>query len=88
MYEVSIARQIDDPRLVTLDIVGNRFMHNMVRIIAGTLIAIARKRLPEAAILRGFSTRDRKVLGPTAPACGLYLEQVRFDLPEGVASWP
>jgi tRNA pseudouridine38-40 synthase len=88
IYEASVDRKIDDPRVVTLDIVGNRFMHNMVRIIAGTLIAIARKRLPETAIVRGFSTRDRKVLGPTAPACGLYLEEIRFDLPEGIESWP
>jgi tRNA pseudouridine38-40 synthase len=66
-----------------LDIVmtADSFVHNMVRIVAGTLIEIGRgRRAPDemAAIL---SSKQRAGAGFTAPAHGLYLEAVRYDPP-------
>jgi tRNA pseudouridine38-40 synthase len=53
----------------------------MVRIIAGTLVEVARgKRAPDdvGAIL---AARDRNAAGVTAPPHGLYLTQVRYAEP-------
>ena len=61
-----------------LTIEGNAFLYNMVRIIAGTLIAIGLGRLPVDAFARGIETGDRLALGPTAPASGLTLEKVWY----------
>jgi len=70
-----IAREGRELRLV---IEGDAFLYNMVRIIAGTLIAIGLKRLQPDAFARGIETGDRLALGPTAPACGLTLEKVWY----------
>jgi tRNA pseudouridine38-40 synthase len=68
---------------------GDRFMHNMVRILVGTLVDVARGRLPEETVLRAFEEGQRSVLGPTAPAHGLTLERVELALPPGAEEpWP
>jgi tRNA pseudouridine38-40 synthase len=78
-----------DPRLVAIIIEGNAFLYNMVRIAVGTLMDVARGKLEEGTVARGFHTRDRRTLGTTAPAHGLTLEHVDMDLPEEVsAPWP
>ena len=61
---------------------GDGFLYNMVRIIAGTLLEIGQgRRSPEEmeAILLGERREDA---GKTAPARGLYLEQVFYDKKE------
>lgn len=65
-----------DTRIVSIAVEGSGFMHNMVRIIVGTLVDVATGRLAEGAIARGLETRDRRVLGTTAPAQGLTLERI------------
>lgn len=57
---------------------GTAFLHNMVRIIVGTLVQIgAHNRYPED-MQRIIEARDRRAAGPTAPACGLTFERVRY----------
>jgi tRNA pseudouridine38-40 synthase len=72
-----------------LDIVveGNRFMYNMVRIIAGTLVDIGRGKLQPGACIRAFQSKDRRDLGMTAPAKGLMLEYVKLAT-SLEAPWP
>jgi tRNA pseudouridine38-40 synthase len=65
--------------VILLDIKADRFLHHMVRNIAGTLIEVGRGRYdPEqvGAILR---KKDRTAAGPTAPACGLVLVEAYYD---------
>jgi tRNA pseudouridine38-40 synthase len=76
-----------DARLLRVDVEGNAFLHNMVRILVGTLADVARGRLPEGAIARALASRDRNDAGITAPGDGLYLMQVLLD-DEGQAAWP
>lgn len=60
---------------------GDGFLRCMVRNLAGTLIWVGAGRLSceqFAAILAG---KDRKLAGPTAPACGLFLERVEYQQP-------
>ncbi|MDD4081642.1 MAG: tRNA pseudouridine(38-40) synthase TruA [Eubacteriales bacterium] len=75
IQKAEFTREGKELRLV---IEGDAFLYNMVRIIAGTLIAIGLGRLDEDAFQRGIDTGDRLALGPTAPACGLTLEKVWY----------
>lgn len=63
---------------VHVEVEGDSFLYNQVRIMVGTLVEIGRGHWPAgraAAILRA---RDRSLAGPTAPAHGLTLEWVRY----------
>jgi tRNA pseudouridine38-40 synthase len=64
---------------VTFQIMGDGFLYNMVRIIAGTLAEIGTGKLECDALRRGIESGDRLVLGTTAPACGLTLEHVFYE---------
>jgi len=79
----------DDPRMLRLVFEGNAFLYNMVRILVGTLVDVARGHAAEGAVLRALSSGDRRDAGMTAPAVGLTLEHIELDLPEGVGDpWP
>ena len=58
---------------------GDGFLYNMVRIIVGTLLDINEGRIPVSQIDEIIASRDRLRAGRTAPACGLYLNQVFYD---------
>ena len=60
---------------------GDGFLYNMVRTIAGTLLEVGRGRRRSADIPDLIAARDRRVAGPTAPACGLYLLRVLYREP-------
>jgi tRNA pseudouridine38-40 synthase len=73
---ISSASLEPDPsseHLLRLEVRGTGFMHNMVRIVVGTVVDVARRRLARGAIARGLDSRDRRTLGITAPPEGLYL---------------
>ncbi|MBQ8093404.1 MAG: tRNA pseudouridine(38-40) synthase TruA [Clostridia bacterium] len=74
-----------DKERIHLCIMGDGFLYNMVRIIAGTLAEIGTGKRPVDAFCRGIETGDRLCLGPTAPACGLTLEQVFYEGDEAAA---
>jgi tRNA pseudouridine38-40 synthase len=79
----------EDPRVVSVVIEGKAFLYNMVRIMVGTLLDIARGKLKDDAIVRALEGRDRRLAGTTAPAHGLTLESIDVELPEGAgAPWP
>ncbi len=61
-----------------LTVGGDAFLYNMVRIIAGTVAEIGLGRLEPDAFVRAFGTKDRLVLGMTAPAHGLELTKVFY----------
>lgn len=65
--------------LARIRIVGDGFLHRMVRITVGTLVEIATGRRPTDDIARIIASRDRKQAGYTAPACGLFLTGVSYD---------
>jgi tRNA pseudouridine38-40 synthase len=70
-------------RVVRIDISGNGFLYNMVRIIAGTLHEVGRGRIDAAAIPDIIASGNRRRAGPTLPAQGLCLKWIRYrDEPE------
>lgn len=63
---------------VTIDIVANAFLQNMVRIVAGALLRVGRGEAPVAWLADILAAGDRGHRGETAPAHGLYLVGVRY----------
>ena len=73
------ARVTREGERVTLCVMGDGFLYNMVRIIAGTLAEIGTGKRAPGAIARAIETGDRLALGQTAPARGLTLERVFYE---------
>jgi tRNA pseudouridine38-40 synthase len=77
IYQLKVAKNQD---IITLTVIGNGFLYNMVRIIAGTLIEVGRGAIaPEQmiGILNGF---NRSLAGPTAPSHGLVLVDIVYEI--------
>jgi tRNA pseudouridine38-40 synthase len=55
------------------------FLHNQVRIFAGTLAEVGRGKWSADDVTTALDARDRSAAGPTAPAWGLYF--VKADYP-------
>jgi tRNA pseudouridine38-40 synthase len=65
-------------RLLRIDVSGNGFLYNMVRIIAGTLHEVGRGKLRADDVPEVISSLDRRRAGPTLPPEGLCLEWIRY----------
>ena len=73
------ARVTREGERVTLCVMGDGFLYNMVRIIAGTLAEIGTGKRAPGAIARAIETGDRLALGQTAPERGLTLVRVFYE---------
>ena len=87
--EVSVVSSGD---CIAIDVMGNAFLHHMVRNIAGVLIQIGRGIKPVSWSADVLSARDRSAGGKTASPKGLYLVYIDypedFELPNNKAvSW-
>lgn len=67
-----------DGDIIIIDIAGNGFLYNMVRIIAGTLINVGRGKLSPLEISAIIESKDRTRAGSVLPARGLCLEEVYY----------
>ncbi|MBN1350661.1 tRNA pseudouridine(38-40) synthase TruA [candidate division KSB1 bacterium] len=63
---------------ICMEIVANRFLHNMVRIIVGTLVEVGRGSLTAQDVRDILEKRDRNRAGRTIPARGLFLVDVEY----------
>ena len=82
IYRAQVTRSGDS---VTLTVLGDGFLYNMVRIIAGTLMEVGTGKRERGAIARAIETGDRLALGQTAPAKGLTLMRVLYGGDEEIA---
>jgi tRNA pseudouridine38-40 synthase len=76
---ITIARESD---LVRIDVRGNAFLRNMVRIIVGTLSEVGTGYRTASQVAEILALRDRTKGGITAPAHGL--ELIAVDYPPSV----
>lgn len=65
-------------RRYSIDISGDGFLHNMVRIIAGTIVEAGRGRFEPDQMEKAIRSGDRRDAGPTLPAKGLCLMWMRY----------
>ncbi|MEM1330510.1 MAG: tRNA pseudouridine synthase A [Planctomycetota bacterium] len=63
---------------VRIDVSGNGFLYNMVRIIAGTLYEVGRGKIEPGSIPSIIESLDRRQAGMTLPATGLRLEWIEY----------
>jgi tRNA pseudouridine38-40 synthase len=87
MEVARVSRLSEAPPVAAIDITGDGFLHNMVRIIVGTAVDVARGRVEPGAVARALASRRRDDLGVTAPPDGLYLEKLEIT-DEGTDRWP
>lgn len=66
--------------LIMCDVCGNAFLHNMVRVIVGSLVEVGCGRRKIQWLGEALAACDRRQAGPTAPACGLTLEDVKYPV--------
>ena len=83
IYDISVERiQLECGSRIRIKVSGNGFLYNMVRIIAGTLIEIGEGTRDWSEIPRILDANDRSLVGPTAPAHGLFLWEVYYSEPQ------
>lgn len=64
---------------LVMTIEGDGFLYNMVRTIAGMLLAVGKGWHKPEEVKEILALKDRKAASKTAPAHGLYLENVTYD---------
>ena len=69
-----------DNDILTFKFVGNGFLRYMIRNIVGTLINVGEGKINPNQIKEIIESCDRKKAGLKAPACGLYLNNVYYNL--------
>ncbi|MPZ15107.1 MAG: tRNA pseudouridine(38-40) synthase TruA [Chloroflexi bacterium] len=69
-----------EPRLLAFDIEADAFLRHMVRSIVGSSVLVGRERLPVTGIEAIMGRTERAAAGPTAPAGGLTLVEVKYEV--------
>lgn len=75
--DVSAWRRAGDDRLI-YRVEGTAFLRHMVRTMVALMVTIGRRKLPPGAVAAILGSRDRARAPGSAPACGLFLVEVRY----------
>ena len=75
IHSLEIKRNAKD---IILEISGDGFLYNMVRIITGTLIDVGLGKIDSNQVVNIIESKDRQLAGHTAPPQGLYLVEVYY----------
>ena len=75
IYKTKITEQ--NERII-VELTGNGFLYNMVRIIVGTLVDVGMGKIKPEEVEDIINSGDRKRAGKTLPAHALYLVQVKY----------
>jgi tRNA pseudouridine38-40 synthase len=82
IYEDILEEEINpagfNDRIITIEITGNGFLYNMVRILTGTLVEIGIGKIGQNGIAKAIESMDREKAGHTAPPQGLYLSEIFY----------
>jgi tRNA pseudouridine38-40 synthase len=81
VFDCSVVRESE--QMLLMNISGNGFLWNMVRIIAGTLVECGKiggsgPRMNVETVREVLGTGDRRKAGPTLPPQGLTLEWIKY----------
>ncbi len=82
-YRVTVRRILESKvtvsdKVISFDVVGTGFLHNMVRNMARVLYLIGTDQMVEEEIFELYRNRNRRKLGAPAPPSGLYLMKVMY----------
>ena len=76
IYKASVTKEGER---IYIELTGNGFLYNMVRIIAGTLVDVGLGKIKPEDIPQIIESKDRKNAGKTLPPHGLYLLSVNYE---------
>lgn len=65
---------------VTIRVIGDAFLHSMVRVVVGSLVEIGSAKHEPSWLAVALAAKTRQAAGPTAPAHGLTLWSVGYPL--------
>ena len=75
IYKTDIKKEGDR---IIIELTGNGFLYNMVRIIAGTLVEVGLGKIKSEEIPEIINSKDRTKAGKTLPPYALYLVKVEY----------
>ena len=78
IYEAKVYKQDDNK--IFIELTGNGFLYNMVRIISGTLLDVGLGKINPKDIKEIINKGERQNAGKTLPPQGLYLVSVEYDM--------
>jgi len=67
--------------IIKIRLRANAFLHNMIRIIVGTIVQMYRENRDPSYINEIIDKKNRECSGFTAPPYGLYLSEIMYDPP-------
>lgn len=76
IYKAKVEKQGDR---ILIELTGNGFLYNMVRIISGTLLEVGLGKIKPEEIPNIIEKQEREGAGRTLPAHGLYLVEVEYE---------
>lgn len=68
-----------EPNIYEVYISANGFLYNMVRIIIGSVVDVAKGKITTEQLKEALKHKKREFAGHTAPPQGLFLEEVRYE---------
>ncbi len=80
-HYLSCVERIDweeDENFIIMEICASRFLHNMIRIIVGTMVDVGCGKLSPDAVKEILHKKSRSLAGCTTPAHGLFLLRVNY----------
>jgi len=80
VYRIEVTRQNEEIRLLLR---APSFLHNQVRIIAGTLAWVGEGKWSPGDVANALAARNRTASGPTAPPEGLYFFEAVYGKKRG-----
>ena len=78
-YAKAKEKTIKRQKFIFIDIIGNRFLYNMIRTIVGQLLLIERNNLNPSVMDEVLKSKDRAKAANVVDACGLVLKYVGYD---------
>ena len=76
IYDASVKREGER---IYIELTGNGFLYNMVRIIAGTLLDVGLGKIKPEEVKEIIESKDRSRAGKTLPPNGLFLVNVDYN---------
>ncbi len=75
IYKAEVKKEQDR---IIIELTGNGFLYNMVRIIAGTLVEVGLEKIKPEEIPNIIESKERSKAGKTLPPYALYLVKVEY----------
>ena len=78
-YAKAFKQNISRRDFIFIDVIGNRFLYNMIRTIVGEVLYIERNSLDTILMKEVLEAKNRAKAANVVDACGLCLEYVGYD---------